>query len=82
MPQDLPCPIERMIEHSAEHFIPSAEETFEQLAARRAGNMDLMIRFLDTLAAKAPNAGAWYSVNGARDSLLDARNRLRSAAGR
>lgn len=80
-----PCPIEKLVAHSEEHFIdrraaPSElTESFGQLAARRAGNMDLMIRFLETLVAQAPNYDTLRPVTRAIDSLIEARGHLREA---
>lgn len=79
-----PCPIEKLVAHSEEHFIDRrseglADETFEQLAARRAGNLDLMTRFLETLVAQAPNDDTRNPVNRAIDSLIEARGHLRQA---
>lgn len=82
-----PCPITQLVAHSEEHFIdrraPSElTESFEQLAARRAGNLDLMTRYLHTLAAKAPNDETRNPVNAAIESLIIARSHLQEAAGR
>lgn len=51
-----PCPVQQLVDHSAEHFRPAANpETFEQLAERRAGNVELVNRFIGRLACIAPS---------------------------
>jgi len=77
-----PCPIERLIEHSAEHFISPAVESFEQLAVRRADNMDLMIQFLKRLAQRSPSPEALERVNEAIGNVTGAKFELLAAAGR
>jgi hypothetical protein len=69
-----PCPIERLIEHSAEHFISPAAESFEQLAARRAQNVGLLMRFLERMEAGSTHLdarvrNAFYLLGQAREEL-------------
>lgn len=71
------CPIERLIEHSAEHFIKPtgpagaspAVESFTQLAQRRVANMVFVDRLLCTLAQAAPSVDQCEQVHLARVHL-------------
>lgn len=80
-----PCPIERLVNRSEEHFIDRrsegpSDETFEQLAARRADNFDLMIRFLSTLRSKAPDDKARKRIEHAIGGATAAKMALNMAA--